>query len=311
MDILILCKEVKGFEEIKPVENIKELPLELQEQATHMRDVAEEEVFILENKLMSKTGVVLRLKAQLFDDIFSNNDIQFSDESFVDAIKLMTDVEMHCNDVFSFLFEIDDSDLEGDLEDLEDFTHHNINKEDGGYYTPLMRAVESGDLDKVKYLVEKGADINHKSSTTGATTPHGGHMPHFGRQFSVLLKNQTTLHIAVSCQQVEIIKYLLENGADMYAKDGCNAVPLFRVLIRERSRRYFPNHDASPEDFIKQILPIFLEHGYNIQHSTMLSRIYYRNYNPQIKENTVNILDLASLVNCSDIHKFIVMNSID
>ncbi len=61
--------------------------------------------------------------------------------------------------------------------------------------TPLCIAIQKGELDFVKKLIEYGADVNEKS---------------FG---------MTPLMIAARYNKVEIIKLLLEHGARQYEKD--------------------------------------------------------------------------------------------
>lgn len=64
-----------------------------------------------------------------------------------------------------------------------------------GKSTPLGIAIQKGEIDLVKKLVEYGADVNEKS---------------FG---------MTPLMIAARYNKVEIIKILLANGANINAKD--------------------------------------------------------------------------------------------
>lgn len=73
-----------------------------------------------------------------------------------------------------------------------------INDKGNGYFTstPLIDASHLAKLEIVKYLVEKGANINAKG-----------------------IYGQTALHLAVSSGEIEKVKYLIEKGANINAKD--------------------------------------------------------------------------------------------
>jgi len=64
-----------------------------------------------------------------------------------------------------------------------------------GKSTPLCVAIQKGEIDFVKKMVEYGADVNEKS---------------FG---------MTPLMVAARYNKVEILKFLLANGADARVKD--------------------------------------------------------------------------------------------
>ena len=62
--------------------------------------------------------------------------------------------------------------------------------------TVLHSAITKGTLEIVKYLVEKGADVNGK-----------------------ITDGSTVLHSAVTKHRLEIVKYLVEKGADVDSED--------------------------------------------------------------------------------------------
>ena len=77
--------------------------------------------------------------------------------------------------------------------------------------TPLHLAVGSGNLDMVKFLVEKGADINAKRADQG-----------------------TPLHWACSAGFTECVMYLIEHGASINAADrfGIRIMMLFFLTLQ-------------------------------------------------------------------------------
>ena len=64
-----------------------------------------------------------------------------------------------------------------------------------GKTTPLCVAIQKGEFDLVKKMVEYGADVNEKSS------------------------GMTPLMVAARYNKIDILKYLLANGADIRTKD--------------------------------------------------------------------------------------------
>ncbi|WP_054849042.1 ankyrin repeat domain-containing protein [Vulcanisaeta sp. JCM 14467] len=68
----------------------------------------------------------------------------------------------------------------------------------------LLDAVKNGDLSKVIDLIKAGANVNVKDPTYG----------------------MTPLHYAVLGNRLDIVKYLIENGADINARDNTGKTPL-------------------------------------------------------------------------------------
>lgn len=77
--------------------------------------------------------------------------------------------------------------------------------------TPLMEAVQEGDLAKVKEMIEGGADI-HAPNAIG----------------------NTALHYAGSTGQAEIAQYLVGKGAKVNARNSTGATPFFLAVINSR-----------------------------------------------------------------------------
>jgi WD40 repeat protein len=94
----------------------------------------------------------------------------------------------------------------GDL-DIKNFPVINIeedvNKRDGEWKTPVIRAVEKGDISEVKNLLEKGADQT------------------LGDRFGI-----TPLHRASMKNRTDIVQLLLENRGKVDMEDGDGSSPL-------------------------------------------------------------------------------------
>ncbi|KAG0576670.1 hypothetical protein KC19_5G098100 [Ceratodon purpureus] len=94
---------------------------------------------------------------------------------------------------------------DGDVEGLAKLVDQgsSINVKDSDGRTPLIWAVDRGNLSAVEILVAKGAEINAKDQ-----------------------EGQTALHYATVCDQEEVAKYLFEHGADINIPDNEGNTPL-------------------------------------------------------------------------------------
>lgn len=94
---------------------------------------------------------------------------------------------------------------DGDVEGLSKLVDQGsfINVKDSDGRTPLIWAVDRGNLSAVEILVAKGADINAKDQ-----------------------EGQTALHYATVCDQEEVAKYLFEHGAEINIPDNEGNTPL-------------------------------------------------------------------------------------
>lgn len=86
----------------------------------------------------------------------------------------------------------------------------NVNWKDMLDETHLMIACEEENIDAVSFLLEKGADVNAK-------------------QYFQNCQGVTALLKAAAGGYTEIVKILLENGADVYAKTGAGNTALMKA----------------------------------------------------------------------------------
>ncbi|MHB1000127.1 MAG: ankyrin repeat domain-containing protein [Armatimonadota bacterium] len=108
----------------------------------------------------------------------------------------------------------------------------------------LLYAVVDGNTDAVKILIENRADINMRDN-----------------------EGWTALHAAAEEYRVEIANILLNNGAEVDAQDSYGNTPLFRSIINSRQRgeiiklllqhgadKHKKNYsDVSPQDLAENI----------------------------------------------------------
>ena len=112
-------------------------------------------------------------------------------------------------------------------------TGADINAVSEGLYTPLMMAVRCKHIDAVKFLMNQGADANLQDKK-GYTALHyvavycrsfdAIHLRCFNNRSDFNIRdadNYTPLIRAVKCLNLDVVNYLLQNGAYLDLKDRC------------------------------------------------------------------------------------------
>lgn len=119
----------------------------------------------------------------------------------------------------------------------------------------LIEEVAKGDLNKVKELLKKGADINFVSEI-GYTALHGCSISNYIDIAKLLISSNanieavvskygfTPLHFAAQEGNFEIVKLLVEAGANVNAKDNIGNGPLFRAGNKEIIGKYLIDNGA-------------------------------------------------------------------
>uniref|UniRef100_A0A336N437 CSON006168 protein n=1 Tax=Culicoides sonorensis TaxID=179676 RepID=A0A336N437_CULSO len=89
--------------------------------------------------------------------------------------------------------------------------------------TPLHDAISRSNLEIVKYLIDRGADVNAKDSN-----------------------ERTALHEVAKHSNLEIVKYFIDHGADVHAKDSNKRTALHEVAKHSNLEivKYFIDHGA-------------------------------------------------------------------
>lgn len=161
--------------------------------------------------------------------------------------------------------------------------------------TPLYCAAESGDERKVKFLMDKGADIDVKTKRKSCllhVAAKNGYLETVTHllQRGVSINPQTEygftpLHFAIKGEHLEIINILLENGASVTMKTNRGFTPLHFAVITgrvdivhallnhkaahsDKSRHEFtPLHLAAKDGHV-EVLNVLLEKGADVEAKT-------------------------------------------
>jgi len=159
--------------------------------------------------------------------------------------------------------------------------------------TPLRLAVSHGHIDIVKYLLEKGANINSRDPM-GSTPLHVACLLNHTRLVSLLLSHGALpdalteddwapLHIACQQGNLSSIESLLSAGASVYKKNCDGATPLLIACDAQL------NDDKSQLDSICRTL---IDHNANV--------------NAQDKDGNTPLLLLCQMSGMSELIRFII-----
>lgn len=151
---------------------------------------------------------------------------------------------------------------------------NDIDEEDGE--TQLTRSIEGNDFDKVKELIEQGADVSIKLSD-----------------------GETPMHKAFSSgASIEIIKLLMENGADINCRNNCEMSPL-EYINEDQPVEYLKSvlELGAKASLTKNLIELYTRYSNNIECVKYLINIGY-----SIKD--IQIIQRAIYTNLSD--EFIV-----
>lgn len=132
----------------------------------------------------------------------------------------------------------------GTMDGAQDLLTQWINKPGSQGRTPIMRAFASGDVDSVKYLLEKGANpllvdnlgrtclhwaMDGSADATEVLFKHGTAVLEGKMMTAVTQSNSTVLHFAVSKSRLDLVEMLLTEDSAFKAlkiKDEDNLTPL-------------------------------------------------------------------------------------
>ena len=186
----------------------------------------------------------------------------------------------------------------------------------------LIQAVQKGNFEIVKILVDNGADVNSSaSSNTKAlilAAEQGKleivkYLAENGADVNLRDYYNTTALMMASFEYLEIVRYLIEQGADVNAKNNNEYTALSQATLTGRfeivkclvengidvnSKDYFKNTaliSASENGRVK-IVKYLVEHGADVNIAN---------------EINITALSIASQVGCFEIVKYLVENGAD
>lgn len=145
-------------------------------------------------------------------------------------------------------------------------------------YTPLMKAVISGNVSRVKSLLEQGADINaqNKNGQTALILASYYKRNNTEKIFPLLLENnaiidlqdssgRTALSWAAGAGKMEAIRHLLSANANINLQDSDGATPLMwaSLMGQKDAFLYLLENGADVSIKDKNGLPVFIRHTPN------------------------------------------------
>ncbi len=125
--------------------------------------------------------------------------------------------------------------------------------------TPLISAVDSGQVDIVKYLIDNGADVNgigaekYTAITVAKSLEMVMILVESGADVNSINMNKPVLISAVENEQIAIVEYLLDNGADVNVKvdnnysaiSYPNNLAIVKILVESGADVNFKNSYSS------------------------------------------------------------------
>ena len=160
-----------------------------------------------------------------------------------------------------------------------------MNDQESYLSTKLYSVIQERNLEKVKFLIKSGADVNEKNNSNFAPI-HFAILTGDLRFLKIVVEHgadldaqdlygNTALHLAVFNNDVEAVEYLISNGASIYGTDfngplrhcfAMNLVEMFKLLtkhVNQETKDYFIV-EASYSNSI-EITEILLNCGANVE----------------------------------------------
>src|SRR5262249_42879468 len=106
-----------------------------------------------------------------------------------------------------------------------------VNAKDSADFSPLMNASANGNVAVVRMLLARGARVNDASGLGDVKTHTAGHVKN-GR---LALSAFTALHLAAVAGPLELVRLLVDAGADVDAREGRGMTPLMLAVATDHA----------------------------------------------------------------------------
>lgn len=185
---------------------------------------------ILNNKLKSLLDSLSIKYRNYFLDLFSDYNYNYSNGKFNETIKTYIVKQLH-EDIFGIInsFDAFQASFNGYLSIVKSFIekYPKYKNKCSIYDTTLLySSSRNNHFDLVKYLIEQGQCFINQQNRINLNELNGS-------------SGSTALHVACFYGHLNIVKYLIDNGANYFIKNSFNETPIDNCLNNNHIKEYF------------------------------------------------------------------------
>ena len=157
----------------------------------------------------------------------------------------------------------------------------------------FLKAASNGELEEIKYLISKGADIHFMNDEALVWAAENGHLDivkYLVEQgLNIHAKNEALIY-AAHLGRLDIVKYLVNQGANIFANnnDALNSSIISNYL---EITKYLIDHGA----YLEQPMEIPPELQDQIIENSLSSLNFITNLRPDLKEKYSGHLELSEI----------------
>lgn len=189
----------------------------------------------------------------------------------------------------------------GDLSKVAMLLKHNsyTDTRDHNRQTPLHYAIQSGNTEVAKYLIDHGANLNV-------------HDNYYQKTNTKYVYYKTPLHYAIESGNIEIAKYLIDRGANPNIQDAYSKTPLYSAIYSGNTEivKYLLDHNADPNSKSYYTFPLLA--GIKLGNAEIVKSLIEYGADLGIKNTSAQtLLHYAIELKHTEIAKYLIDRGID
>ncbi|WP_264336309.1 MULTISPECIES: ankyrin repeat domain-containing protein [unclassified Wolbachia] len=189
----------------------------------------------------------------------------------------------------------------GDLSKVATLLKHNsyTDTRDHNGQTPLHYAIQSGNTEVAKYLIDHGANLNV-------------HDNYYQKTNTKYVYYKTPLHYAIESGNIEIAKYLIDRGANPNIQDAYSKTPLYSAIYSGNTEivNYLLDHNADPNSKSYYTFPLLA--AIKLGHAEIVKSLVEHGADLGIKNTSAQtLLHYAIELKHTEIAKYLIDRGID